>query len=125
VYPVSFLNKRPRWLLLGTVALVAGWWLPGALIGDGVERFADPVHRAVAGEAVDVVGAVCLSNPASRVLARAIRVSKVETVSGSCTVGPAPADATADMRAIVRAYGPFGIPIRSVTATCGGTYVAC
>jgi hypothetical protein len=122
---VSSRNKRLRWLLLGTVALVTGWWLPGAVIGDGVERFTDPAHRAVAGEAVDVVGAVCLGNPASRVLARAVRVSKVESVSGSCTVGPAPADGTADMQATVRAYGPFGIPIRSVTAACGGTYVAC
>ena len=122
---MSSRNKQLRWLLLVTVALVAGWWLPSALIGDGVERFADPEHRAVAEEAVDVVGAVCLSNPASRVLARALRVSKVETVPGSCTVGPAPVDGTADMQATVRAYGPFGIPIRSVTATCGGTYVAC
>ncbi|HEX8317740.1 hypothetical protein [Longimicrobium sp.] len=122
---MSSRNKRLRWLLLVTVTLVAGWWLPGALIGNGVERFADPAHRVVAGEAVDIVGAVCLGNPASRVFARALRVYKVETASGSCTVGPAPADGTADMQATVRAYGPFGIPIRSVTATCGGTYVAC
>lgn len=118
-------RSRARVAAAAATLIALGWWLPGVLIGDGVDRLRDPARRAAAGDAIDLAASTCLENPAARLLVRAVRVSQVRRVPGSCTVGPAPEGADPDLRVVLRAYGPFGVPIRTITATCGGNHVTC
>jgi hypothetical protein len=76
-------------------------------------------------DALDLASTTCLENPASGLLTTAVRVADVRSVPGSCTVGPNPGGAAGDHLVEIRVHGPFGIPLRTLTATCGGAHVSC
>jgi len=94
-------------------------------MSDGVGRIADPVERRVAGDAVELASMTCLENPIAYALTPTVRVAEVRRDAGSCVAGPAPEGAVADYVVELRALGPFGIPLRTFTATCGGNHVTC
>lgn len=123
---MRLLRPGSPWLAAAAVLLLAaGWFLPPRLLSDGVGRYTAPVEREVAGEALELARITCLEHPASRLLVRQVRVSEVREVPGSCTMGPDPGGPTAEFVATVRAHGPFGVPLRSMLATCGGNAVVC
>lgn len=105
--------------------LAAGWFLPPRLLSDGVDRYPAPVEREVAAQALELARITCLEHPASRLLVRQVRVSAVREVPGSCTMGPDPGGPTGALVATVRAHGPFGVPLGTMRATCGGNAVVC
>ena len=107
------------------VLLAAGYLLPRHLISDGVNGHPAPLARIVASEALDLAHVTCLEHPATRLLVTAVRVADVREVPGSCILGLSRDSATAEFVAIVRAHGPFGIPMRSMRATCGGQAITC
>lgn len=119
----------PRRVLLTAAALAvllaAGWYLPRHLITDGVDRHAAPLERTVAAEALDLAHITCLEHPATRLFVTAVRVADVRPVPGSCELGMSRDSATEDFVAIVRTHGPFGMPMRSMRATCGGQAITC
>jgi hypothetical protein len=95
-------------------------------ISDGVDRFSDRTERLVAIEAITIAEIVCLGNPIARLIIPRTRVTDVRVVPGSCeTMKGAPGLRGSDWQATLKAHGPFGIPLRTLTATCGGTAVAC
>jgi len=107
------------------LVLAAGWLVPRWALSDGVDRYRDPVARGAALDALDLASTTCLENPVSGLLTTAVRVSEVRAVPGSCTVGPNPGGAAGDHLVRMRVHGPFGIPLRTFTATCGGAHIAC
>lgn len=125
--PTDRTRAARGWALSGALLLVlaAGWLLPRHLMSDGVDRHAAPLERTVAAEALDLAHIICLEHPASRLFVTAVRVADVRPVAGSCELGPSRDPTTAEFVAIVRAHGPFGIPLRSMRATCGGQAITC
>jgi hypothetical protein len=107
------------------VLLAAGYLLPRHLLSDNVDRHAAPVERTVAAEALDLARITCLEHPATRLFVTVVRVTDVREVPDSCVLGLSRDSATAEFVAIVRTHGPFGLPMRSMRATCGGQAIAC
>ena len=118
-----------RRALLTTAALAlllaAGYLLPRHLLSDGIDRHAAPLARAVASEALHLAHVTCLEHPATRLFVTAVRVGDVREVPGSCVLGLSRDSTTAEFVAIIRTHGPFGVPMRSMRATCGGQAITC
>lgn len=120
-------RRGQRWALVagGILLLVAGWTVPGWLLSDGLDRHSDPVARGAAIDALDLADITCLANPVTPLFTTAVRVVEVRSVPGSCTSGPNPGGARGDHMVKIRAHGPFGVPLRTLTATCGGAHLMC
>jgi hypothetical protein len=101
--------------------LIAGWYVPHRVVGDGIDHFADdPAKQVVAQGAYN--GAWMLQdNPVLRGLTPAVRVTEVKRVPGHCSAGdPGSNEPNADYQARVQLYTFFAIPAGVVYATCGG-----
>jgi hypothetical protein len=121
-------RRRGGGLLAAAVlalVLLAGWMVPRHLVGDGVDGRTVPVERRVAAAALETAEMVCLDNPATRLWTPRLRVTEVRRVPGSCRMMPDPADPGSDYQVTLKAHGPFGIAVRTLTATCAGAHVAC
>ncbi|HEX8361244.1 MAG TPA: hypothetical protein VF613_14110 [Longimicrobium sp.] len=116
-----------RWVVpcAAVLLLASGWLVPRWTLSDGVDRYSDPVARGAAIDALDLASTTCLATPGSGLIATAVRVSEVRSVPGSCTIGPDPGGAAGDYVVKIRVHGPFAVPVRTFTATCGGAHLTC
>lgn len=119
--PGRTLRRTAAALFAAGVGIAAPYAVP-----DGVDDFRGPVERRVAAEALLLAEIACLDHPLAGLVTPRVRVRKVWLERGSCEVmRGASGLAGSDWRATVRAYGPFGVPLRSFAATCGGSAVLC
>jgi hypothetical protein len=116
-----------RLLRVGAAVLLlaAGWLVPRWTLSDGVDRYSDPVARVAAMDALDLASTTCLASPGTGLFTTAVRVADVRPVPGSCTVGPNPGGAAGNYVVKLRVHGPFGVPLRTLTGTCGGAHLVC
>lgn len=114
-----------RFAILTTV-FILGWWLPYKSIPSGVYNFPAGPKQTVAGEAFMTYYLV-YGNPLSRLAVPAVRVVAVQRAPDECTMRGGPhgsALSLSDYSADIRLHGPFGIPVGTMRATCGGSQIA-
>jgi hypothetical protein len=109
-------------ILIAVLSL--GWWFPQKFISDGMTAITTRTEQIVAGEAYLITELMVYDNPLARLVVTGLRVVRIEHLPGNCPPNEAKRGYShMDYRAELRAYGPFGIPLRTYYGLCGGNYV--
>ena len=112
-------------LLSAMAALALGHIVARVVVPDGTAAFAnDPQRTTTAVNAYDLAQTVCLRRAVVRWVLPAARVTRVAHAPGHCE-DPGPDPSVQDYRATIRVHTLFGIPLSTITATCGGQSISC
>jgi hypothetical protein len=95
------------------VVYAAGLAWTAVTLDDGLDRL--PVDlRGRAAQALDSAHVGCNENPLLRLWIRKLRLETFEPTPDRCPLD----EATSNFRAVVQAYGPFGLPLRTFRGDC-------